>query len=156
MSERNEGSWLADVPRDQRQQEIAIWARQAFGEIEATDLPQRGVRLLEEAIEAFQACGGNEEIAHKLVSFVFTRPPGTIGQELGGIALTVFALAAAAGLSADEEEQREIHRVLSKPVAEFTARNASKNAAGFKLAPEGVPSSPGGAVLDDDRDGSFK
>jgi hypothetical protein len=48
--------------------------------------------------------------------------------------VTVLLLAAAAGVSADEEEAREIHRVLSKPLREFSERNANKNAAGFKIA----------------------
>jgi len=122
-----------NLSRDQRQAMIASWAEMAFGREEATGLPQRGLRLLEEAIEAFQACGGDEAIAHRLVEFVFERPPGEVGQELGGIAVTVLALAAAAGASADEEECREIHRVLSKPLGEFTQRNAAKNAAGFKI-----------------------
>lgn len=121
------------LPRDRRQEMIASWAEMAFGREEATGLPQRGLRLLEEAIEAFQACGGDAAIAHKLVSFVFERPPGEVGQELGGVAVCVLALAAAAGVDADEEEAREIHRVLSKPLGEFTQRNASKNAAGFKI-----------------------
>ena len=125
---------IKTVPRDQRQAMIASWAEIAFGREEATGLPQRGLRLLEEAIEAFQACGGDEAIAHKLVAFVFARPVGTVGQELGGVAVTVLALAAAAGLSADEEECREVHRVLSKPFREFTQRNAAKNAAGFKIS----------------------
>jgi len=123
-----------NLPRDARQAMIIDWARMAFGEAEAMGIPQRGLRLLEEAIEAFQACGGDETIAHKLVAYVFARPPGEIGQELGGVAVTVLALAAAAGLSADEEECREIHRVLSKPLREFTERNANKNAAGFKIS----------------------
>jgi hypothetical protein len=121
-----------NLPRDQRQTMIINWACMAFGEAEATGIPQRGLRLLEEAIETFQACGGDEAIAHKLVKYVFERPPGQVAQELGGVAVTVLALAAAAGLSADEEECREIHRVLSKPLREFTERNANKNAAGFK------------------------
>ena len=122
-----------NLTRDQRQEMVASWAAQAFGRDQATSIPQRGLRLLEEAIEAFQACGCDEAMAHKLVAFVFARPPGTVGQELGGVAVTALALAAAAGLSADEEECREIHRVLSKPLREFTERNASKNAAGFKI-----------------------
>jgi hypothetical protein len=124
---------LTNHDRDHRQTMVTDWARRAFGEAEATSLPQRGLRLLEEAIEAFQACSGDEALAHKLVTYVFGRPPGTVGQELGGVAVTTLALAAAAGLSADEEECREIHRVLSKPVGEFTQRNANKNAAGFKI-----------------------
>ena len=107
------------IPRDQRQEMLAHWAELAFGRDESTSVPQRGLRLLEEAIEAFQASGGDEAIAHKLVTFVFSRPAGTVGQELGGVAVT--------------EECREIHRVLNKPVGEFSARNANKNAAGFKM-----------------------
>jgi NTP pyrophosphatase (non-canonical NTP hydrolase) len=87
----------------------------------------------QEMIETFQACGGDAGKAHELVTFVFGRDPGEVGQELGGVAVTVLALAGAAGLSADEEEAREIHRVLSRPLREFTERNASKNAAGFKI-----------------------
>ena len=119
------------MSRDQRQTALSEWAEAAFGHDQSTSLPQRGLRLLEEAIEAFQACGGDEAMAHKLVTFVFARPAGTVGQELGGVAVTTLLLAAAAGLSAEEEEGREIHRVLSKPVREFTERNANKNAAGF-------------------------
>ena len=122
-----------ELPRDQRQAMLVDWARMAFGDVESTSVPQRGLRLLEEAIEAFQACGCDEAMAHKLVTFVFSRPAGTVGQELGGVAVTVFLLAAAAGLSADEEEAREVHRVLSKPLREFSERNANKNAAGFKI-----------------------
>lgn len=121
------------ISRDQRQVLLESWAERAFGRAESTSIPQRGLRLLEEAIEAFQAAGGDEAVAHKLVSFVFARPPGAIGQELGGVAVTTLLLAAAAGLSADEEECREVHRVLSKPLREFTERNAAKNAAGFKI-----------------------
>ena len=125
-----------DLTRDERQAKLVSWAEQAFGREQSTSVPQRGLRLLEEAIEAFQASGGDEAIALKLVSFVFARPPGTVGQELGGVAVTLLLLAAAAGLSADEEECREIHRVLSKPLREFTERNANKNAAGFLVTPQ--------------------
>ena len=130
---------VRSLTRDARQQRITDWAKAAFGVAEATGLAQRGVRLLEEAIEAFQACGGDEEIAHKLVAYVFARPAGNVDQELGGVCVTVLALAAAAGLSADEEECREVHRVLSKPLREFSERNANKNAAGFKIPTKESP-----------------
>lgn len=121
-----------DLDRDERQERVAQWATLAFGEVEANSLPQRGLRLLEEAIEAFQACGGHEAVAQKLVTYVFARPCGEIGQELGGVAVTVLALAAAARISADNEECREIDRVLNKPLEELRGRNAAKNAAGFR------------------------
>ena len=121
------------LSRDRRQAMVTVWAEMAFGREEAKGLSQRGLRLLEEAIEAFQACGGEAKIAHELVTFIFKQPCGLIGQELGGVAVSLLALAAAAGFSADVEECREIHRVLSKPLEEFTRRNAVKNAAGFKI-----------------------
>lgn len=125
------------MTREERQAQIFAWAKEAFSEAEATSLPQRGLRLLEEAIEAFQACGGDEAVSHSLVSYVFGRPPGLLHQELGGVGVTAIALAAAAGLSADEEEQREVDRVLAKPIAEFTKRNKAKNDAGFLVAQTG-------------------
>jgi NTP pyrophosphatase (non-canonical NTP hydrolase) len=112
---------------------IMAWAEMAFGREEARGLPQRGLRLLEEAIEAFQACGGAPEIAHELVTYMFKRPRGSLGQEVGGVAVTLLALADAAGLSAEEEERREVNRVLSRPVEEFSRRNVVRNAAGFKM-----------------------
>lgn len=96
------------MDRHDRQLKVVEWANAAFGATEVSSVPQRGLRLLEESIEAFQACGGNAEVAHKL-------------------------LAAACGLSADQEELREVKRVLAKPVAELTQRNAAKNAAGFLM-----------------------
>jgi NTP pyrophosphatase (non-canonical NTP hydrolase) len=114
---------------------VMAWAELAFGREEATGLPQRGLRLLEEAIEVFQACGGAVEIAHELVTAMFGRPCGTIGQELGGVAVSLLALAAASGLSADMEECRELHRVLSKPVEEFSRRNATKIKIALVLTP---------------------
>lgn len=117
--------------RDERQAVVADWCARAFGIEHATRLPQRGVRLLEEAVEAYQAAGGDKTMAHLLVDYVFERPLGDLGQELGGVAVTLLALAAAAGMSADLEEVREIERVLAKPLDEFAKRNQAKNAAGF-------------------------
>jgi|SRR6185295_6379885 len=126
--------WVRLTPRSRRQLLIAAWAKASFGEAEATSIPQRGVRLLEEAVELYQACGGDEAMAHKLVTYVFGRDKGTVGQELGGVAVCALLVAEAAGLSADEEEAREIFRILGKPTKHFTERNANKNAAGFLAA----------------------
>jgi len=120
--------------RDQRQADVFAWAKAAFTAQEATSLPQRGLRLLEEAIEAFQATGGNPGLAHRLVDHVFARPSGELQQELGGVGVCVLALAAAASLSADDAERLEVERVLGKPLEHFQRRNAQKNAAGFLVA----------------------
>lgn len=118
--------------RDERQESVGAWARAAFGVEEATSLPQRGLRLIEEAIEAYQAVGGSADMAHRLVDYVFARPVGDLAQELGGVGVSMLAMADAAGLSADAERDREIRRILAKSLAYFAARNAAKNAAGFR------------------------
>lgn len=121
----------AQTTRDERQATIFAWTQQAFGQEQAISHAQRALRLLEEAIEAYQAVGGDQEMAYALVEYVFNRPPGELRQELGGVSVCVLALAAAAGLSADEVERAEVARVLSKPIEHFRQRNAAKNEAGF-------------------------
>jgi len=123
------------APRDRRQADVFAWARAAFTVEQATSLPQRGLRLLEEAAEAFQAAGGDAEMAHRLVDYVFARPVGELRQELGGVGIGVLCLAAAAGISADEAERTEVERVLGKPLEHFRRRNAEKNAAGLLMGP---------------------
>lgn len=115
-----------------RQKTVATWCINAFGVEHATSIPQRGIRLLEEALEAYQAAGATQEMAHRLVDYVFGRPVGELAQELGGVGVTLLALANAAGLIADEQEALEVARVLSKPLEVYAARNAAKDAAGFK------------------------
>lgn len=129
------------IVRHVRQTIVAEWCERCFGAGHASSLPQRGIRLLEEAVEAYQSAGGDRDSAHRLIDFIFERPSGQLGQELGGVAVTLLALAAAAGLSADEEEVREITRVLSKDANHFRKRNEAKNAAGFDLTGQAYPTS---------------
>lgn len=120
-------------PRDYRQQRVAEWAIAAFGEAHVQSLPQRGIRLLEEAIEAAQAAGCGRKMCQKLVDYVFDRPAGELKQEIGGVGLTLLALSYAADISADDAEAAELERVLAKPLEHFAARNRVKNDAGFNL-----------------------
>ena len=113
-----------------RQRQILEWCKASFGE-KSLALPQRGIHMLEEAIELAQAVGVDPAMAHKLIDFVYDRPKGSVAEELGGIGVCVAALAEAAGLDADECEVLEFERVLSKPTSHFAARNEAKNAAGF-------------------------
>lgn len=125
------------IARAVRQEDVASWCASAFGHAHASSIPQRGIRLAEEAIEAAQAAGCDQAMVHKLVDYVYARPKGELAQELGGIGVTLLALAAAAGLSADDEEAREVERVRGIPLEHFTARNAAKDAAGFNTSTEG-------------------
>lgn len=124
---------VARALRSQRQQQVYAWAFRCFSLAHATDPRQRGLRMLEEAIELYQATDGDQAKAHQLVDFIFARPKGEIGQELGGLGVTLLAFAAAVGKDADAEEAAEVARILSKSPEYFAARNAAKNAAGFDV-----------------------
>jgi NTP pyrophosphatase (non-canonical NTP hydrolase) len=121
------------MERDARQEQVHDWCAAAFGADHANSIPQRGIRLLEEAIELAQACGCEREMCHKLIDHIFDKPAGEIGQEIGGVGTTLLALAAAAHRSAEAEERAEVARVLSKPLEYFAARNKVKNDAGFNV-----------------------
>lgn len=127
----------ASRPRFQRQRAVAVWCERAFGADQAASIPQRAIRMLEEAVEAYQAACSSEDsaelMAHRLIGYVFARPVGTLAQELGGIGVTVLALAEAANLDADVCEVAEFCRVMSKPLEHFAKRNQEKNAAGFEM-----------------------
>lgn len=126
---------LAD--RNRRQADTHEWCVAAFGDHDARSIPQRGLRLMEEAIETAQACGCDATMLHRLIDHVYARPVGELAQELGGLGVTLLALAEAAGLSAEDAELREIARVKAKPLAHFAARNAAKTAAGFHVSAPG-------------------
>lgn len=125
--------WWMYEPRVVRQRVVHDFCVRAFGADHASSVEQRAVRMLEESIEAYQAASGTAEMAHRLIDYIFAKPTGSLVQELGGVGVTVLALAHAAGLNADAAEVAEIERVLSKPPEWFTARNAAKNAAGFDV-----------------------
>lgn len=113
------------------QARVAAWVANAFGAEHANNVEQRGLRLVEEAIEAGQAAGCDPATLHKLIDYIYAKPPGDLRQELGGVGLCVLAMADAAGFSADDAERMEINRVLAKPLAFFAERNKVKNEAGF-------------------------
>lgn len=116
--------------RDRRQYRVWLWICDAFGQ---DSVQQRALRMLEEAIEAYQAACGEREQAHALIDYVFNKPAGTLQQELGGLGVTILGLAETARLSADAAERTEVARVLSLPLEHFRKRNAAKNAAWFKV-----------------------
>jgi hypothetical protein len=117
--------------RSTRQYVVGKWAEEAFGGAEANSVPQRALRVLEEAIELAQAAKLDEKLVHDLVKYVYQRPVGEVEQEVSGVSVTLLAFCCAAGLNADTVEWAEVVRVLSKPREFFTERNAKKNAAGF-------------------------
>lgn len=142
------GVWLVDVAaaaggksiayrirnatRHERQVAVLEWCHRAFGANGGdADVPTRGRRFLEEALELHQANGGTVEEAHFLVDYVFGRPVGEVPQEIGGVMVTLYALAEVLGVSVEEAEVAEIDRVLSKPIEHFQCRQQEKREAGL-------------------------
>lgn len=107
------------------------WGVRSFGFEHMTDEKVRSFRLAEEAIETAQACDVPEEQMHLLVSTVYKRARGDLGQELGGVAVTLGVLALKAGTSIEAVMEREVQRVLTKTPEHFAKRNAEKIALGL-------------------------
>lgn len=112
-----------------RQKKVLAWAIENFGAI-ATNRDERAARLVEEAIEVAQAEGLPLHILQKISERVYARPAGKLAQEIGGLAITLDALAENAGLSVQAESAREWARVLSLPKDWWARRHAEKVAAG--------------------------
>lgn len=105
-----------------RQQRVAAWVVSTFGPETALDAPERTLRAAEEVIELAQACGVDAETIHRLVDYVFARPPGVPKQEIGGSMLTLYAAAQACGVDADEAYEAEMLRVELPEVVERCRR----------------------------------
>ena len=127
----DDGVAIAQWSRAERQARVARWCADAFGADSLADRHKRALRLLEEALELFQAEGGKATQAAALADRVFARPPGESQQEVGGISVTLLSYCEAAGLSADACEAMEIERVLAKSLDAARARYQAKVDAGF-------------------------
>lgn len=107
--------------------QIAVeWGIRCFGVDHMRNRRIRALRFAEEAVELAQACGVSEEKAAELVHVVYSRPQGTIHQELGGSMVTLAVLSRAVGYDLEDAFQVEILRCLSKDPAHFAARNKEK------------------------------
>lgn len=112
-----------------RQQAVLAWALENFGPV-AGHREERAARMVEEAIEAAQACGLAQDMVHRIATRVYGRPTGTLAQEIGGLAITLDALAEIAGLDVQAEADREWTRVKSLPREWWQRKHAEKVTAG--------------------------
>ena len=104
------------------QPRVAAWVREVFTNAEAEDVPERALRMAEEALELAQACNVDAEILHRLVDYVFSRPVGAPEKEIAGTMVTVYALAAALGADAQAEFETELLRIQQPEVIERCRR----------------------------------
>lgn len=113
---------------------ISKWCEDMFGKNCAKDIKERGLRLLEEALETVQAANVSREDAHKLVDYVFERPTGELFQEISGVLITVLSLASSAGISAEQSLVTELRRIHEPSFREkIRAKHNTKELAGISL-----------------------
>lgn len=96
------------------QERTLPWLIACFGHEIAGDKKERNHRFLEEALELVQACNCSASEAHQLVDYVFNRPVGDKGQEVGGVMITLAALCLANGIEMDTEAEIELKRIWEK------------------------------------------
>jgi len=116
--------------REYRQQIAGEWVRRTFGP-QALSPRERVKRLIEEATELAQAEGLQAYEIYQIADVVFRRPVGSPEQEVGGVSLTLLAYCYAKDFSADELEDLELQRVLSKSADHFRRRQNEKAALGI-------------------------
>ncbi len=123
----------ANDSRNTRQRVVFSWVVRAFGWRAADSIRERRERFLEEAIELYQACGGDFFRVGDIARHVYAKPIGDIGQEAGGVGVTLLSLCSCVGVSAEYCERSELERVLALPIEHFRARQNFKAAAGIAM-----------------------
>lgn len=121
------------------QQEVDEWVLECFGVDVRNDPIERGHRFLEEAIELTQTNGVTREDCHRLVDYVFDRPPGEPFQEVGGVMVCLAALCNAARINLEDASRVELARIWKK-IEQIKTKHATK--------PKASPL-PGSAPADD-------
>jgi hypothetical protein len=118
------------------QQEVRDWVVHCFGETVADDIATRCFRFFEEAGELCQSLGMRKEDANKLVDYVWSRPVGEPRQEIGGVMVTLAALATPAKLNMFLDGWAELARVNQPEITEkIRAKQKSKAAIGLGADP---------------------
>lgn len=107
------------------QDRVGKWLQVCFGAEIAADRTERNHRFLEEALELVQSGGCSASEAHQLVDYVFGRPVGEMGQEVGGVMNTLAALCLAYGRNMDDDAETELRRVWTM-VEKIRAKQVAK------------------------------
>lgn len=128
---RADGEWMGscgcDASAPSHQKRVAAWMQECFGPEITSDKIERADRFLEEALELAQATGWSADRGHALVDYVFARPVGEIGQEVGGVMVTLAALCNVFEVDIEAEAKREVDRITQPDVIlKIRAKQAAK------------------------------
>jgi hypothetical protein len=106
------------------------WAVETFGPV-AADPAERGLRLLEEAMELAQCLGVSGAQADALALRVWGRDPGLLHQEFAQVLLCLEAAAAASRVDLDAVAEKEFARIQKLPASHHRRRHEVKKRGGI-------------------------
>jgi hypothetical protein len=113
------------------QDRVKTWVIDCLGMTALLDKKERVTRILEEALELFQATGLSKSAATEMIDYVFDRPQGEIMQEAAGLGTCLLAWAAAHGVSLGDLIIVELsHIELPNIMKQIREKNVAKKQAG--------------------------
>lgn len=123
---------------------VERWMAGCFVPSLYSNMTERGDRLVEEVLELLQAHGYDPSRIPTLVDYVYGRPPGEPGQEVGGVMVTLAGYCWIAGLNMHAEADRELARITRPEVmAKIRAKQEAKNSLHFDTPLPGDAAAPG-------------
>ena len=106
---------------------VRKWMEECFSPGTVSNKRERALRFLDEALELFQAMGCSQQEAQELLTYVFGRPAGEVGQEVGGVMTTLAALCCAADVNLNQAAVLELNRVNSPEIMDkIRAKRANR------------------------------
>jgi hypothetical protein len=107
------------------QDHVKVWLEKVLpGQV--FDVKTRAARFLEEAAEAAQAAGLEQEDAYRVIEQVYDRPRGIIDHELGSSLTTLCALATAADIDLQIAAYGEINRMETPEIIDKVRRRQAE------------------------------
>jgi hypothetical protein len=113
------------VSGESYQRRVQHWLMACFSMEVCRDGAERNHRFLEEALELVQSLGCTASEAHQLVDYVYGRPDGDVNQEMGGVMVTLAALASCHDIDMAAAGETELARVWTK-IDAIRAKQAAK------------------------------
>lgn len=102
---------LQSIPYKSLSNRIVKWVHRCLGEPLQSSLWERGMRIVEEAMELAQTMGVERDSMYLLVDYVNSRPTGKAPQEAAGVLVTLLAACDAMKIDIAQEVEREVTRI---------------------------------------------
>lgn len=107
------------------QKDVLDWVRATFGQKFLNDR-ERAFRFIEESIELVQAIGLSSSDVVWILRHVYGRPTGDYSQEMGGVTITLEALAEHLSVDLNRQSDLEWERINDLPQSHFDAASERK------------------------------